>query len=369
MKNFFWLINLSTNYGGYKMDRRNFIKLSVGSLALSVLNFPQLSFSSTNKERVKLIYSAKLPYEGKVRLWLPVPMNTDYQRLLSLEIKGTHSLSRLTKDAVYSAPILYLEFPDKNEKQVEVIFDVEFWSRNVDLKKLPKNNTRIPSEVALYLKPTQHIPTDGIVKEYADKITKGLSTDYSKVRAIYDWVVDNTFRDPKVLGCGTGDVKAMLESGYFGGKCTDISSLFVALCRASGIPAREIFGIRVKASSLSKGISGVAGDATKAQHCRAEFWLGQWVPADPADVRKFILEEKIDSIKDERVKFIREFMFGGWDLHWVAFNYARDFEPEPPLSSRETINELMYPIAEVSGKLVDKYKLTFEQSKYRVEVV
>ncbi len=346
------------------MNRRTFIKLSVGSLAFTAI--PKISMSKAKVEKVKLVYTAKLPYQENVRLWVPVPMNTSYQSLVSLEIRGNYSLAKLTKDPVYSAPILYLEFSHRNEKEVEVRFNVEFWDREVDLKKLPSNNGAIPPEVSFYLRPTKHIPTDGIVKEYADRITKGKKTDYDKVRAIYDWVVDNTFRDPKVMGCGTGDVKAMLESGYFGGKCTDINSIFVALCRASGIPAREIFGIRVKTSVLSKGISGVTDDATKAQHCRAEFWLGQWVPADPADVRKFILEEKIDDMKDPRLKVVREFMFGGWDVHWVAFNYARDFQLEPSLSSGEDINEFMYPIAEVSGRMIDKYKLTFEYSKYRI---
>ena len=36
-----------------------------------------------------------------------------------------------------------------------------------------------------------------------------------------------------------------------------------------------------------------AGDVTRAQHCRAEFYAAShgWVPVDPADVRKVMLEE------------------------------------------------------------------------------
>lgn len=220
----------------------------------------------------------------------------------------------------------------------------------------------------MYLKPTEHIQIDGIVKEHADRITKGKKTDLEKARAIYDWVVENTFRDPKVLGCGVGDVKSMLESGYLGGKCTDINSLFVALCRASGIPAREIFGIRVLPSQLSKSISSVQGDATKAQHCRAEFYLGRWIPADPADVRKVILEEELD-LNHLKVQKVRDFMFGGWDVHWVAFNYARDFQLNPPPKNGELVNEFMYPIAEVGGKMMDKFKLTFDHSRYIVKLM
>ena len=47
-----------------------------------------------------------------------------------------------------------------------------------------------------------------------------------------------------------------------GGKCADIHSVFVALARAAGVPAREIFGLRLP--------SGKTGEITKWQHCWAE---------------------------------------------------------------------------------------------------
>ncbi|MEZ0360449.1 MAG: transglutaminase domain-containing protein [Hydrogenobacter sp.] len=346
------------------MDRRDFLKLALLS-TFGAVYLPDLS-NGRDVYKTKLSYSVSLPFNEPVRLWVPVPESTSYQRLLNVEVRTSAVYYDLKKDKVYGAPILYVEFATGQEKKdLEVIFDVEYTSRSVDLGKLPENNSRIPDEVSLFLKPTEHIQTDGIVKEYADKITSKSRNQIEKVKAIYNWVVENTFRDPKVQGCGTGDVKSMLETGYFGGKCTDINSLFVALCRASGIPAREIFGIRVRPSSLSKGISSVTKDATKAQHCKAEFYLGQWVPADPADVRKLILEEHL-SLDDPKVRKVREFLLGNSDAHWIAFNSARDFSLEPPLTSGEKINEFMYPIAEVNGKLIDKYKLTFELSKYTV---
>ncbi|QWK20129.1 MAG: transglutaminase-like domain-containing protein [Hydrogenobacter thermophilus] len=346
------------------MDRREFLSYTFWG-ACGLISLPSIIYGR-NTYRTKFSYAVNLPFGEAVRLWVPVPENTSYQKLLHMEVKTNASYYELTADRVYNAPILYAEFKGGNEnKSLEVIFDVEYTDRSVDVSKLPKNNGNIPDEAAFYLKPTDHIPTDGIVKEYADRITSGKKSQLEKVKAIYDWVVENTFRDPQVQGCGVGDVKSMLETGYFGGKCTDINSLFVALCRASGIPAREIFGIRVRASSLSKGISSVTKDATKAQHCRAEFYLGQWVPADPADVRKLILEERLP-VDHPKVKQVREFLFGNWDAHWVAFNSARDFSLEPPLTSGEKVNEFMYPLAEVNGKLIDKYKLTFELSKYTI---
>ncbi len=86
------------------------------------------------------------------------------------------------------------------------------------------------------------LPTDGIVKERATEITRGAKTDLAKARAIYDWIVENTFRDPKTRGCGVGDIRFMLESRDLGGKCADLNALYVGLARAAGLPARDVYG-------------------------------------------------------------------------------------------------------------------------------
>jgi hypothetical protein len=61
------------------------------------------------------------------------------------------------------------------------------------------------------------MPTDGIVKETASKITAGAHGEVAKARALYEWVVEHTNRDPKVAGCGLGDI-ASIEIGLPGRK-------------------------------------------------------------------------------------------------------------------------------------------------------
>src|SRR5258707_586083 len=108
----------------------------------------------------------------------------------------------------------------------------------------------------------------------AAEITRGAGTDFERARAIYDWIVDHTFRDPKVRGCGVGDIRFMLESKNLGGKCADLNALFVGLARAAGLPARDVYGLRVARSEKGLRSLGLASeDATKAQHCRAEVYL------------------------------------------------------------------------------------------------
>jgi transglutaminase-like putative cysteine protease len=209
------------------------------------------------------------------------------------------------------------------------------------------------------------MPTDGIVKKTADEITRGARTDVQKARALYDWTVENTVRNPKTRGCGDGDIKAMLEAGNLTGKCADLNALFVALCRASGVPARDIYGVRVVESPRGYKSMGRLGDITRAQHCRAEYYaqgIG-WVPVDPADVRKVVLEEQPNlTLADDVVKQMRTFLFGNWEGNWLAYNYAHDLQL--PGSKGARIPFLMYPQAETAAGRADS--LDPDKFKYRI---
>src|SRR4029077_1576089 len=108
-------------------------------------------------------------------------------------------------------------------------------------------------------------------------------------RNIYDWVVDNTFRNPKTRGCGTGDIRFMLETGDLGGKCADLNALYVGLARAAGLPARHVYGLRIARSDLGyKSLGPSTEVCTKGQHCRVEVYLTGygWVPVGPAAGRQ-----------------------------------------------------------------------------------
>jgi transglutaminase-like putative cysteine protease len=212
-----------------------------------------------------------------------------------------------------------------------------------------------PHILTLYTGPTDLLPTDGIVRETAEKIVKGArGGPVAQARAIYEWVVESTFRDPKTRGCGLGDIKTMLETNSMGGKCADINAMFVGLCRAVGIPARDVYGVRVATSQRGFKSLGKSGDITKAQHCRAEFYAEGygWVPVDPADVRKVILEEQPGlTLQDEMVKRARALLFGNWEMNWMAYNYAHDLLL--PQATRGKIPFLMYPQGETAEGRLD----------------
>ena len=144
----------------------------------------------------------------------------------------------------------------------------------VDFVLSRNNATRFTRGIGYFLQPTQYVPTDGVVKKTALKVTAGATSDMEKAQAIYEWVMENTFRDPKIRGCGRGDIRFMLESGDMGGKCADLNALYVGLARAVGLPARHVYGLRIAKSDLGYKSLGLATDkATKGQHCRAEVYV------------------------------------------------------------------------------------------------
>lgn len=353
------------------MHRRSFLKLggaaSLGWIGLSApVSAAPLVSTDAAWRTFRLTYEVELPRDGlPAKLWLPLPETSEggYQVALGSDSATTGSQGQHYVVSEYRAPAFYSEWQAEGTRTVKVSTLVRTRDRAVALEGYRPQRASLPPPVQKYLAPTQHIPTDGIVLATALGVVKGADTPLEKARAIYDWVVDNTFRDPKVQGCGRGDIRAMLETGNLGGKCADINSLFVGLARASGIPAREKTGIRVADSKYYKSM-GKAGDVSKAQHCRAEFYLdgAGWVPVDPADVAKVVLEEKLGR-DDARVAALRKQLFGGWEMNWVAFNHARDFVLRPAADSGP-MNMFMYPHGEVAG--VPRESLAPDHFRYRI---
>ncbi|HPM80502.1 MAG TPA: transglutaminase-like domain-containing protein [Candidatus Anammoximicrobium sp.] len=131
---------------------------------------------------------------------------------------------------------------------------------------------RIPARAAAKLRPYLGVSpsietTHPEIRRLAAEIVQGKASDWDKVRAIYDWVRTNVKYqfDPELKGALTA-----LRAGQ--GDCEELTSLFIALCRANGIPARSVW---------------VPG------HCYPEFYLeapdgqGRWFPCQAAGADEF----------------------------------------------------------------------------------
>ncbi|MFK8251002.1 transglutaminase-like domain-containing protein [Ancylobacter terrae] len=299
------------------------------------------------------------PSEGASQAWVPLPAFAadDWFKPAGSTWTTNAASAEIVRDPHYGAEFLKLGWK-AGEPAPTVAITSKFATRDraTDFAKPGTPAALSAEDRALFLAATDLIPVDGIVKATSDKITAGKTTDVEKARAIYEWVVDNTYRNAATRGCGTGDVASLLQSGNLGGKCADLNALYVGLVRAAGIPARDIYGLRVAPSKFGYKSLGANSDVvSKAQHCRSEVWLEGygWVATDPADVRKVVLEEPPgkNAVDDPKVVAARKALFGAWEGNWLAYNDGHDIAL--PGSNGPKLGFLMYPQAEVSGARLD----------------
>ena len=138
-------------------------------------------------------------------------------------------------------------------------------NRNVYVLSDPK---KLPGEIRCYLAPSPKIESRAPeIRELAKMLgARRPEERLGKSRTLYDWVCQNvTYQD----GLLEGRLAALHDRT---GHCEERSALFIALCRAAGIPARTVW---------------------VPNHCYSEFYLrddegqGHWFPCQSAGTPTF----------------------------------------------------------------------------------
>ncbi|MFD2452373.1 transglutaminase-like domain-containing protein [Ideonella paludis] len=230
---------------------------------------PQRRFEPTPGawRRFELSTEVQVPeVRGHTRLWLPIPdVESDYQRVEGHRWSGNAQRVQVVADAPRGVRMLMAEFtPEAGLPRLTLTSTLQTRSRAVNWQE-KRRVSEDPALLRAALQPTALLPLDGIVRKTAQEATRGARTDLDKVRGIYQWVVTHAHREPKTRGCGTGDIKAMLETGNLGGKCADLNAVFVGLCRAVGVPARDVYGLRLAPSAFGYKELGPARPSCKGR--------------------------------------------------------------------------------------------------------
>jgi len=305
---------------------------------------------------VDLTDAEKYPAGKVAKLWLPVPPSDDNQTITNVDLNAPAATTSIKPDSC-GDQVAYIEWgtdvaPEDRKATLSFHVDRKAVIRPDNLASLEKGPVD-EVEMAEYLKETamSGSKTEGIVKETADKIVSdaGATTVYDKAHAIYNWVCDNMTRNGQSQYRLRGDVVGMLTDGLTGGTCVDINATFVAMCRAEGVPAREIIGMWFD---------------KKSPKCRAQFFLPGygWVEADPSQPLKVIMEDDIRGNADyadfwERTK---DEYWGQANEMWMMFTFGRDITLDPPQSAEPgtdgiltddgKLNVFMFPYGEFDGQ-------------------
>ncbi len=289
----------------------------------------------------------------KAELWLPYPLSDANQTVTDVDIKADGARLGVERDPKGGAVYLHAVWtkPEGTPKLIASFRVDSHYTKNTALRE---TKDAFPPEVMKYLEATPSLPIDKGFCAEASMEFINKPTILEKAQGIYRWVLDHTFRDESVVeGCGLGLPIRTISEKNGGGKCADISSVFVALARASGIPTRDVYGLRVDPAK--------SGEITGNYHCWTEFYLPGtgWVMADPADVRKKMLGEKIEKV-DDAAKWT-EFFWAGDDLLRIALNRDTRETVLSEATAKTPLTYFMYPYAEIDGKPVDWFSpKTFE---------
>lgn len=281
------------------------------------------------------------PGEKDIRLWLPYPVDDEWQEVrdfkLSAPVKG-----EIVREKKYANPVVYLHFPFYRKSNLEVELNLKILRREYNFFRQASLNKK---NLKRFLKPDRLVFVDSEMQELAEKITKDKDDRVEKARAIYDYIIDEftyTKDDPRV--CKLGNSRLSLE--FKKGQCSEYHSAFISLARSLGIPAKFELGFTIPADKREGEIGGY--------HCWAKFYVQDkgWFPVDISEA------DKNPQMKD--------YFFGRINENRAHFTAGRDITlPKAQDKEAMPLNYFIYPYAEVDGRRFDNIetKISFKELK------
>ncbi len=274
----------------------------------------------------------------KVKVWIPAAQSDPYQEVKIVSAKGDLPLKK-TRESKYGNQIYYAE---TDSAKPELHFDIEYDVTRHERVALGPNAPHLVSvslsstERQQDLRPDVLVPVTGLPADLAVKVTQGKTQALDKARSIYDYVFTTMRYDKTGTGWGHGDVLYACDAKK--GNCTDFHSLFIAMARSQGIPARFEIGFPLPPGQHSAEIAGY--------HCWSDFYIDGkgWIPVDISEAWKH--PEK------------RDYFFGSHDVNRLQFSMGRDLRLSPPQDGKP-LNYFVYPYVEVDGREYSNISLAF----------
>jgi hypothetical protein len=315
------------------MLRRTCVLLPLIALTLSARAQESRHFTFHYDFTVK-----NLPAGKKTRIWIPAAQSDAYQDVKIVSAKGDLPLKK-TREPRFGDEIYFAEI--SSVAQPELHFDVEYDVVRHERVALNPGARVVAASLTSKerredLQPDSLVPITGLPADLATKVTAGKAQPLDKARAIYDYVFVTMKYDKTGTGWGHGDVLYACDAKK--GNCTDFHSLFIAMARSQGIPARFEIGFPLPPDKHSAEIAGY--------HCWSDFYVDGkgWIPVDISEAWKH---------PDKK-----EYFFGSHDVNRMQFSMGRDLRLNPPQEGK-LLNYFVYPYVEVDGQEYSNVSLAF----------
>jgi len=251
----------------------------------------------------------KIDRTKDLKLWVPIPREWDSQKAVKI-ISVQPPPHAEYEDPEHGNRMLFWDFgkePEKPSYRVDIKFRLESYEvhAEVDPEHIgPYDKTS--NEYALYTQSTHTVSITPKIREMAQEAIGDEKNPYRQAKRISEFVNEKVHY--KILDFERGrGIKCLLdflivdeETGeeYYEGCCSQYSVLFIAICRAVGLPARSIFGFIgwrpwVKEENLKPiyefetklspdGSAGAQHYGAQIPHMWAEFYVPNygWIPVD-----------------------------------------------------------------------------------------
>lgn len=260
-----------------------------------------------------------LPADAKqVRIWFWMPEDTPEQRVLDFRIVEAPPGVRITRDPTYGRSWIYAEVAADAARPPRIVTEFRLVRREVRGLADASKATPITAEHRLAFAKElrldeRHMEVTPEIRAIADELCGAETNPVLQARTCFDYVIGTSDHyslfGPAPKGKCLGDAMECLAGT--GDCCTDQHALFIALCRARGIPCRLIYGSRLNYKNEAK-------DYDPGYRCWPRFFapgLG-WLPVDVSAA---------DSTKDGD----GDRWFGGLDDRRIEWAEGRDFDLEP----------------------------------------
>jgi transglutaminase-like putative cysteine protease len=279
-----------------------------------------------------------LPADAKrVRVWFWMPEDTPEQTVLDLRIVEAPDGVRITRDPTYGRSWVYFETAADPAHPPKVVTEFRLRRREVrGLADASKARPLTDAHRAAFARDLRrdelHMEVTPEIQRIADALCGDETNPVVIARKAFDHVVSKSEHYSKMgpvpTGKCLGDATECLAGT--GDCCTDQHALFIALCRARGVPCRLIYGSRLNYANEGK-------DYDPGYRCWPRFFapgLG-WVPCDVSSA---------DAAKDDADRW-----FGGLDDRRIEWAEGRDFDLEPRSTVKPDL--VIRGLCEVDGKV------------------
>lgn len=279
----------------------------------------------------------QIPMKARsVRWWIAIPDTHRYQDVTDFKVVSAPGPWHVDRDQDRGNRFLYVDAKPAGKDTLQAV--IEFTLRRdpvltrVDPTKvgpITEDHLILFAEEARHDAP--HMVVDEKITRIADEAVGSETNPYLVAQALLKHVADNAdhySKDPTKPHCGIGDAEDCLTNG--GGCCTDLHSLFIALARAKGLPARLQMGYRLLEKNRDKEVD-------PGYRCWVEYFVPNygWLSADIVEA------DATGGLGPDR-------WFTGLTERRLWLNEGREFRLNPQQASGP-VNTMIIGHAEIDG--------------------